>query len=182
MLSPGWPSVEGAYRTKVNQSLLPQIPSQPIGYGDAKELLAVMGGQDVPEDWRGGVPGVSYKLGPGFDEEHRGWSVNLVVNNYLQDTSSDNIIGVIQGAVEPDRYVIIGNHRDAWGYGAADPNSGTAPLMEIARTLGQMVGTGWRPRRSMVLTSWTTEEFGIHGSNEWVTEKIHKLTNRYLVL
>ena len=50
--------------------------------------------------------------------------------------------------------------------------------MEIARTLGQMLGRGWRPRRTMVLTSWTAEEFGIHGSNEWVTEKIHKLTNR----
>ena len=95
-----------------------------------------MGGQPAPEDWRGEVPGVSYNLGPGCDQDHRGWSVNLVVNNYLKDTKSDNIIGVIEGSVEPDRYVIIGNHRDAWGYGAADPNSGTAPLMEIARNDG----------------------------------------------
>jgi hypothetical protein len=36
------------------------------------------------------------------------------------------VIGHITGAVEPDRYVILGNHRDAWGFGAVDPSTGTA--------------------------------------------------------
>ena len=30
----------------------------------------------------------------------------------------------------------MGNHRDAWVFGAVDPNSGTAGLMEIARVAG----------------------------------------------
>lgn len=30
------------------------------------------------------------------------------------------------------RYVILGNHRDAWVFGAADPNSGTASLLEVS--------------------------------------------------
>ena len=41
-----------------------------------------------------------------------------------------------------DRYVLIGNHRDAWGYGAADPSSGTAALLESARVLGEMLKKG----------------------------------------
>jgi len=39
---------------------------------------------------------------------NRDWKVKLVVNNYLEDKESSNVIGVIKGQVEPDRYVIIG--------------------------------------------------------------------------
>ena len=76
------------------------------------------------------------------------------------------------------RYVIICNHRDAWGYGAVDPSSGTAIMMEVARVLGQKVRAGWRPRRSIVFASWAAEEAGIMGSAEWVQDKVHKLVNR----
>ena len=37
-----------------------------------------------------------------------------------------------------DRLVIMGNHRDAWVYGAGDPSSGTACMMEMSRVLGEM--------------------------------------------
>jgi hypothetical protein len=40
--------------------------------------------------------------------KNRGWRVRLVVNNYLEDKESSNVIGVIRGEVEPDRYVIVG--------------------------------------------------------------------------
>ena len=178
-LSPTWPSVKGAYRQTVEETEgLPTIPSQPIGYGDAAELLSVMGGEDVPEDWKGKIPGVQYRLGPGFGEKNKGWSVRLVVNNYLEDKEDSNILGVIRGAVEPDRYVLLCNHRDAWGYGAVDPSTGTSTLMEVARVLGSLARTGWRPRRSIVFASWGAEEYGLMGSTEWVYEKIHKIMHR----
>jgi len=178
-LSPTWPSVKGAYRQTVEETEgFPTIPSQPIGYGDAAELLSVMGGEDVPEDWKGKIPGVEYKLGPGFSEQHKGWSVRLVVNNYMEDKEDSNILGVIRGAVEPDRYVLLSNHRDAWGYGAVDPSTGTSNLMEVARVLGSLARTGWRPRRSIVFASWAAEEYGLMGSTEWVYDKIHKIMNR----
>ena len=41
-----------------------------------------------------------------------------------------------------DRYVLMGNHRDAWVYGAIDPSSGTAVMMEVARAMGQLVKDG----------------------------------------
>ena len=177
-LSPTWTSVDGAYRLDVNETELPRIPCQPVGYGDAERLLAVMGGEEVPQEWRGAIPGLTYRLGPGFDEAHAGWRVKLVVNNYIRDSHSQNVIGIIRGSEEPDRLVIFGNHRDAWGYGAVDPSSGTAIMMEVARVLGSRLRAGWRPRRSIVLGSWAAEEAGIMGSAEWVYDKVHHLMNR----
>ena len=58
---------------------------------------------------------------------------------------------------------MLGNHRDAWGYGSVDPSSGTAQLMEVARTFGEMLKKGWRPRRTIVLASWAAEEYGLEG-------------------
>ena len=183
-LSPSWPSVPGAYRQKYNETEgLPKIPSQPIGYGDAQRLLEVMGGEEVPEDWRGKIPGLTYKLGPGFSQNHQGWKVRLVVNNVFEEKEDSSVLGLIRGAVEPDRYVLISNHRDAWGYGAIDPSSGTCAMMEVARVLGNLVKTGkWRPRRSILFASWSTEEYGLMGSNEWVYDKIHKLMNKAVAL
>ena len=175
-LSPSWTSVAGAYRLSVNETEdLPKIPAQPIGYGDASRLLSSLGGEEAPEDWRGAIPGLTYRLGPGGEGKTAGWKVRLVVNNYVEDRTSDNIVGVIHGSEEPDRYVIICNHRDAWGYGAVDPSSGTAIMMEVARVLGEKVKyEGWRPRRSIVFASWAAEEAGIMGSAEWVYDKVHK--------
>lgn len=51
-----------------------------------------------------------------------------------------NVIGYVRGATEPDRYVLLGNHYDAWVYGSVDPNSGTAVLAEIARVFVHVRG------------------------------------------
>ena len=78
---------------------------QPIGFGDARRLLEVMGGEEVPEEWRGGLEGLTYRLGPGMDSTHLGWKVRLVTNNYLEDKEDSNIIGIIRGEQEPDRWI-----------------------------------------------------------------------------
>lgn len=75
-----------------------------------------------------------------------------------------NVFAIIRGLEEPDRYVLLGNHRDAWTYGAVDPNSGTAALLDIARRYGILLSLGWKPRRTIVLCSWDAEEFGMVGS------------------
>ena len=66
-----------------------------------------------------------------------------------------------------DRYILIGNHRDAWVFGALDPSSGTAVLMELARAFGEMLKQGWRPRKTLMFCSWSSEEYGLIGSTEW---------------
>ena len=185
ILSPGWPSIEGAYRLPKEEApkFLPKIPSQPIGYGDARKFLEVMGGPKAPEDWQGGLPGLTYRLGPGADSKHRGWKARIVTHNYLEDVKDSNVIGVIRGSVEPDRYVLLCNHRDAWGYGAIDPSSGTTALMETARVLGNLhKTTGWRPRRTIVFASWASEEYNLIGSAEWVNHHIQKIMERAVAL
>ena len=81
-----------------------------------------------------------------------------------------NVIATIPGTVEPDRWVMVGNHRDAWVYGAVDPGSGTAATLEMCRALGAAVKDGWKPRRTLVYASWDAEEYGLVGSTEWAEE------------
>ena len=92
----------------------------------------------------------------------------IQVNNYQEQQTIYDVIGTIYGQVEPDQMVILGNHRDAWVFGAVDPNSGTAVLEEIARAFGTLRTKGWRPGRTIVLCSWDAEEPGLIGSTEWV--------------
>ena len=106
------------------------------------------------------------------------FQVRLSTHNYRGTVKSSNVLGYIRGAVEPDRYVFVSNHRDAWGYGSVDPSSGTAQLMEVARSFGALLKKGWRPRRTIVLASWAAEESGLEGSYEWVYHHVSKLMQR----
>ncbi|KAB7496030.1 N-acetylated-alpha-linked acidic dipeptidase-like protein [Armadillidium nasatum] len=177
-LTPGWPSTEHAYRISEEESDLHKIPCQPIGYSDAIQILERLDGPIAPEDWQGGYPGFTYKLGPFFNSQNGSVSLTLSTHNSGKIERSFNVIGIIKGSIEPDRYVLIGNHRDAWGYGAADPSSGTAQLLETVRVYGTFLKEGWRPRRTIIFCSWGAEEFGLIGSTEWVEENINKLQSR----
>ena len=71
--------------------------------------------------------------------------------------------------MKKDRYVMIGNHRDAWSFGSLDPTSGTAVMLEISRVLMSLkLSKNWKPKRSIVFLSWGAEEYGLIGSVEWV--------------
>lgn len=77
--------------------------------------------------------------------------------------------------------MLIGSHRDAWLFGAADPSSGTAALTEISRAVGRMLKDGWRPRRTLKFCSWGAEEPGLIGSIEWVEQNAKILRERGVV-
>jgi hypothetical protein len=66
-------------------------------------------------------------------------------------------MGVIPGHIR-DEIVILGNHRDAWVNGAADPTSGTVTIVEIIKGLGRLLREGWTPLRTIVIASWDAEE------------------------
>lgn len=102
----------------------------------------------------------------------------MEVSNKLETKTIYNVIGQIRGVEEPDRYVLMGNHRDAWVFGAADAVSGTSVLMEISRGLGELLKTGWQPRRTIMLCSWDAEEIFVVGSAEWVEENARILQDR----
>ncbi|XP_033635312.1 putative N-acetylated-alpha-linked acidic dipeptidase [Asterias rubens] len=177
-LTPGYPAIDSAYRTPINETNLPNIPVHPIGYNDAAHFLGIMGGEETSADWAGSISNVTYRYGPGFNATNQDKKVAMRIFTENRMANAYNTIGTIRGSVEPDRYVIIGNHRDAWGYGAVDPSSGTACMMEISRIFGSFVKDGWRPRRTIMFASWGAEEYGLIGSNEWVEEYIQKLGGR----
>ncbi|CAL8252417.1 unnamed protein product [Boreogadus saida] len=105
--------------------------------------------------------------------------VKLEVFNFAKLKNSSNVMGIIRGSVEPDRYVIYGNHRDSWVHGAIDPSSGTSVMLEVTRVLGRLLKQGrWRPRRSIIFGSWGAEEFGLIGSTEYTEQYYTKLSER----
>nr|XP_039248299.1 aminopeptidase NAALADL1-like [Styela clava] len=175
-LTPFYPSIKSSYRIPENETGLPTIPVQPISAEDALIYLSSIGGDSAPSDWMGGL-NITYKLGGKMtDDFANNHNIVLHVANTRPITEVKNIIGFIRGSVEPDRYVMIGNHRDAWVFGALDPSSGTAVMLEVARVMGEMVKSGkWRPRRSIVFCSWAAEEYGLIGSIEWVEQFEKKL-------
>ena len=85
------------------------------------------------------------------------------------------MIGKIKGSEYPDDWVVAGNHRDAWVYGAVDPSSGTAAMLESVHGIGALLKQGWRPKRTIVFASWDAEEEGLIGSTEWVEQNAKAL-------
>ncbi|XP_072289664.1 aminopeptidase NAALADL1 [Eucyclogobius newberryi] len=182
LLTPYLAAKDHTYRIPVEDIPgLPPIPIQPIGFEDASILICALAGMAAPEDWQGSFK-CNYNFGgPGFKDTStfKDSDVELDIGNYETVKNSSNVMGVIRGSVEPDRYVIYGNHRDSWVHGAIDPSSGTSVMLEITRVLGRMVKQGkWRPRRSIIFGSWGAEEFGLIGSAEYTEQYFTKLSER----
>lgn len=160
---------------------MPPIPIQPIGFEDAYVLICALGGDSAPFAWQGAFNCTYNTGGPGFKptSAFSNSEVKMDIYNYEVIKTSANVMGIIRGSVEPDRYVIYGNHRDSWVHGAIDPSSGTSVMLEITRVLGRMVKQGiWRPRRSIIFGSWGAEEFGLIGSAEYTEQYFAKLSER----
>ncbi len=119
---------------------------------------------------------MAYHVGPGPAEVHFETWMDYQVRPIW------NVIATLPGTVEPDRWVLVGNHRDAWVYGAVDPSSGTAATLEMCRALGSAVKHGWKPRRTLVYASWDAEEYGLVGSTEWVEDHARELDEKSVLL
>src|SRR5437016_11044174 len=138
-LTPGVGSTQDAKRLKVEEApTITKIPVLPISYADAQPLLAALTGRVAPEGWRGGLS-ITYHLGPGPAKVH------LKVKSNWDIKPLYDVIGKIPGSTFPDDGVIRGNHHDAWVNGAEDPISGQIAILEEARSLGELVKSGWKP-------------------------------------
>ncbi len=146
----------------------PHIISIPLSYHDAAPILRALKGPGAPPGWQGALP-FPYHLGPG------GVTVHLVSRQDYQRRIIWDVIGKVQGTEYPNEWVIAGNHRDAWVYGAVDPSSGTAAMLEAVRGLGVLMRHGWRPKRTILFCSWDAEEEGLIGSTEWVEQNAQAL-------
>ena len=172
--TPGAASVSGlpdSERISPDKSAaMPRIPTTPLSYEDAEPILQHLAGSITPRDWQGALP-FTYHVGPGPVR------VRLHLQQDYQYRTLWDVIGRIPGAQQPGQWVVAGNHRDAWVYGAVDPNSGTTAMLEAARGLGELLHAGWRPKRTIVLGSWDGEEQGLIGSTEWAEQHAGELAS-----
>ena len=170
-LTPGWASEPGAPRIKPADAVsLPKIMSAPLSWRDARPILEALRGSDAPSSWQGGLP-ITYRVGAGPA------TVHLRVQNDDKIRPIWTVTGRITGTTSPDQHIYVGNHRDAWVYGGVDPSSGTASLMELARSLGTLAKQGARPKRTIVFASWDAEEFALTSSTEWGEQHARDLTD-----
>lgn len=119
VLTPGIGSVMEADRiSKDNNPALPNIPSMPLAWRDAKPLLQALKGHGdkVPKEWVGGIPEVDWWTGDSTSP--------LVLLQNEQDEEEKqpiwNVMGVFEGVETSSKKIFVGNHRDAWCFGSAD--------------------------------------------------------------
>jgi len=165
------PSLPESQRISPQQSSqMPKIPVTPLSYHDAWPVLQHLGGPDSPREWQGALP-FTYHVGPGPAK------LRMHLRQDYQFRTLWDVIGRVRGSELPEEWVVAGNHRDAWVYGAVDPNSGTAAMLEAVHGVGDLLKSGWKPKRTLIFASWDGEEEGLMGSTEWVEQHESELAN-----
>lgn len=175
VLTPGWESKKEKQRMIIDDAPgLVKIPSLPLAWRDAKVLLQHLKGhgQKVPDGWKGGVPDV--------DEWWTGDHSSPIVR--LQNEQDEverqpiwNVYGRVLGMEQTANPIILGNHRDTMAFGATQPHSGTAVMIELARIFGDLLNRGWRPLRTIEFMSWDAAEYNMVGSTEYVEMNLDAL-------
>ncbi|HEX3758751.1 MAG TPA: transferrin receptor-like dimerization domain-containing protein [Kofleriaceae bacterium] len=175
-LTPGVGATEGAKR--ISREAAPTIlklPVLPISYGDAEHFLSALEGRVAPANWRGSLA-MTYHVG-GTDVA----KAHLVVKSDWSLKTLYNVVAVMKGSELPDQWVLRGNHHDGWVFGASDPLSGHVAMMAEAKAIGQLVKSGWKPKRTLVYLSWDGEEPMLLGSTEWAETHAAELKHKALV-
>ena len=171
-LTPGVGATKEAKRLPISAArTILKIPVIPISYADAQPLLAALAGPVAPGEWRGALP-ITYHMGPGPARVH------LVISSNWSLKPLYDVIAKIPGSESPDEWIVRGNHRDAWVFGASDPLSGQVAMLAEAKAIGALRKSGWQPRRTLVYASWDGEEPGLLGSTEWAEQHAAELQRK----
>ncbi len=161
-MCPGDPSTPECGGTVENHT--PSVPVQPLGYGDAVHLLQNMGGPVAPASFQGGFArNFTYTLGGAN-------LVRLAVDVNWTTVDLWNVCVDVPGKSASKKHVLLGNHHDAWTFGASDPNSGSSVFLEVVRVFGLLQKMGWMPDYRIRVCSWDGEESGLLGSTKYVLE------------
>jgi N-acetylated-alpha-linked acidic dipeptidase len=175
-LTPGVGATADARRLAISEApAILKIAAVPISYGDAQRFLARLGGRVVPSNWRGALP-ITYHVGGNDDA-----LVHLAVKSEWSLKTIYDVVAVMKGSDDPDRWVMRGNHHDGWVFGAGDPMSGHIAMMGEAKAIGALARTGWRPKRTLVYLSWDAEEPMLFGSTEWAETHAAELKQKALI-
>lgn len=185
-LTPGFASTQDARRlddhSSARKSGLPVIPSLPLSWRDAQKLIESMDGHGVtlPVEWTSRTSTdngmVDWWSGTDTDTDPGAPVVHLQNHNDINPTQQIwNLHGMIEGMETPEKKIIIGNNRDAFCFGAADPGSGSAVMMMLVSVFGQLRTMGWRPLRTIEFVSWDAGAYNSIGSTEYVEDNLDYL-------
>jgi Iap family predicted aminopeptidase len=78
------------------------------------------------------------------------------------------VVARIEGAEEPERFVLVGGHIDAWHEGVTDNATGNAAMLEAARRLQQ---NRTRLRRSVRIAWWPGHSPGRYAGSTWYADQ-----------
>lgn len=97
---------------------------------------------------------------------------------------AENVLGYVEGSDLKNELIVMSAHYDHLGiedgkifYGADDDGSGTAAVMELARTFAEAKKNGKGPRRSLLFLSVSGEEKGLLGSEYYSENPVFPLEN-----
>ena len=101
--------------------------------------------------------------------QDRGERIELLLRmnaQTLPDAPSRNVMAEITGSEFPNEVVVLGGHIDSWdvGQGAMDDAGGVVAAWEAVRLMKEL---GLRPRRTVRVVGWTSEENGGPGGPEY---------------
>jgi N-acetylated-alpha-linked acidic dipeptidase len=160
-LTPGVGATTGAQRLDPKTApTLPRIPVVVLSATEAAHVLTALGGAERPATFRGAIDGAT-RVGPGPA------ALRVEVDMDAGVRPIYNVVATLRGQQTPERAILFGTHHDAWTFGGVDPGTGTTAMLELAKGLGQLARSGWRPQRTIALAFWDAEEFGLVGSTEY---------------
>ncbi len=106
-------------------------------------------------------------------------TVHLTVETMASESTSQNIIGTLNGTDPEQGIVYLGAHYDSVsaGLGANDDASGVGAMLEAARVLSS---TEYQTGVTLKFIAFGAEETGLDGSEYYVVEKEDEVMNRGL--
>lgn len=109
--------------------------------------------------------------------------VEIVIHTQIvQQLTSDNVLGFIEGTDLKEEIVIVTAHYDHLGYdngevcnGADDDGTGTVSVLEISQAFQKAKNDGFTPRRSILFMTVSGEEKGLWGSKYYTDHPVYPL-------
>ena len=146
------------------ENTLPTVPAFPITPEAAVTILRRLNGAGN-SDWKGWMD-APYNTGPGPAR------LRIQYSSSGSRKKIRNIFATLPGQNASEPALLISCHYDAWIYGASDPSSGTAAILEVSKALFNLEKRGWKPKRNIIFAFWDAEEYGMIGSTRWVAENL----------
>jgi hypothetical protein len=117
-------------------------------------------------------------------EESMNVSALVSVNAVIKCGPHYNVIGKLEGCINPDRYIIISSHYDTVTCcGFCDNGAGTAGVIELARVFSEAAKEGiYKPEQTLLFITFASEELGLVGSIHYVKQHEAEMKNIVAVI